>query len=299
MPNSTKVEFARQQRCQSPACTLDHWLPEPSYAFNPYEGVPAQAAVWAHALTRGSKLIVPWHADLELVVVSLDGSLQAVDSYAATRTAPTVRVPAWHALRASGAGVELQCTSDGCQTALALIAPGSTLSAALQNRGATQTVKGPRTRPLETRAFTDAKQYSWNGGASHARILFGGDEAIETAPDNAGRPPLPLPFSLSLLEADPEVSIVEHIHEQSWEHLLVLQGSGELLMRGRPYPIAGGEVIHIDRSIRHGFAAMGETPLVALQLYTPAGPEQRFIRAAEPSKPDSGPKPAVSAKVPR
>jgi hypothetical protein len=53
----------------------------------------------------------------------------------------------------------------------------------------------------------------------------------------------------------------------------------ELLLRGRPYELKGGEALHIPPQVRHGFTAGGQQRLTAVQIYTPAGPERRFMKS--------------------
>jgi quercetin dioxygenase-like cupin family protein len=80
-----------------------------------------------------------------------------------------------------------------------------------------------------------------------------------------------------LLQTNAPAQIASHAHDTSWENLLVLEAQGDLELRGRSYSITGGESLHIAPGVRHGYVSRGPTRFVALQLYTPAGPEQRFL----------------------
>jgi len=288
LPPKLPKAFTRQQTCERENCSLTGWLPDPSYAESPFEGVPAQAAIWVHVLRAPAKLNLPANTALELAVVCLSGEIAVKDTIGAAGTAPApALLKPWMALRAAGAGVELECARDECRAMLALLAPNSTLASAL----ATTPASAPRTLPLEVKSFGDALVAAPNRGTYQARVLFGG---TRTSP--------PLPFSLSLLEADAPVLIAPHSHAGSWENLLVLEGHGDLELRGRSYPIEGGESLHIAPRVRHGYVARGQTRFVALQLYTPAGPEQLFLGppaaspAALPAATSAG---ASAAQVPR
>lgn len=273
LPEKLPAAFARQQSCEHGKCVLARWLPDPSYAESPFEEVSAQAAIWVHTLGRGAQLTVPPNAALELVVVCLSGELEARDvNTSDANPPPAVRLSPWTALRAAGAGTELECEAGGCRAMLALIAPNSTLASAVHGAPAAP----PRSFPLDVRTFQDATVAASNQGKNHVRVLFGGGA---TSP--------PPPFSLSLLQNDGPVDIASHSHDTSWESLLVLEGHGDLELRGRSYPIAGGESLHIAPRVRHGYVARGPEPFVALQLYTPGGPEQRFLAPVEPA-PASG-----------
>lgn len=283
LPQTLPSAFVRQQICDRENCSLVGWLPDPSYAESPFEGVPTPAAIWVHVLRAPAKLSVPPSAALELVVVCLSGEIAVKDTLQVGETAaspPALRP--WTALRAAGAGVELECAQGECRAMLALIAPNSTLASAL----ATTPVAAPRTVPLDVKSFDDAAVAAQHRGAYQARVLFGG---TRTNP--------PLPFSLSLLEADAPVLIAPHSHGGSWENLLVLAGQGDLELRGRSYPIEGGESLHIAPRVRHGYVARGQARFVALQLYTPAGPEQLLLGppaaapAAVPAATSAGPRP--------
>ena len=277
LPQDLPAEFARQEVCVEGTCSLAHWLPDPSYAESPFEGIPAQAAIWVHLLKAHTKLALPPNAALELVVVCLAGELKVHDTMpAAGSTPPTAELSPWTALRAPGAGAELECGAADCRAMLALIAPHSTLGVAVR---ATPSA-APRSIPFEVRAFESAIAAAPNHGKNHVRILFGG---VATNP--------PLPFSLTLLQAGAPALIVPHTHDSSWENLLVLEGHGDLELRGRSYPIGGGESLHIAPRVRHGYVARGVEPFVALQLYTPAGPEQRFL-----TPPADTPPPRASAR---
>ena len=281
LPSDLPVSFSRQQHCAQLNCVLDQWLPDPAYALSTYEQLPARAALWIHELDQGANLSLPPHPTLELLAVPLKGALRFRGA-GHTEHVEQKELGEWVALRAPGAGVALSCKTRRCRVLLALIATQGALDAALVAPARWLGAGGKRPGSLETRAFESAPTYTWNAGKNHARIVFGGT----------------LPFSLTLLSADPDVSIPPHSHEPEWENLLVLRGRGEFEMRGRPYPLAGGEVVHIAAGVRHGYRASGTEPLAALQIYTPAGPEQRFIEATgRRAAPLSGPPQAPNATV--
>ncbi len=292
LPTTLPERAAREPSCNAELCVLDHWLPEPGYAFTPREKLPSPLALWVHRLRQQGVLELPPHAELELVVVELSGTVDYQGMAPDERAKPeTHELAPWFALRAPGAGLRVRCKSETCRTLLVVLAPGTTLDSALG--GDTQTSRGEqRPGPIEVRAFADAPVYSWNQGKNQARIAFGGTPSAAS-----GKRDEPAPFSLALLEATAQVSIPSHTHERAWETLLVLEGDGYLELRGRSYPLKGGEVIQIPPGTRHGYSASGKRPLRALQLYTPSGPERRFIDAAgQNPTPDSGQAPPSEAR---
>ncbi|HEU4732141.1 MAG TPA: cupin domain-containing protein [Kofleriaceae bacterium] len=68
--------------------------------------------------------------------------------------------------------------------------------------------------------------------------------------------------------------VAEHAHADESELLYVLAGGGTMTVAGVELPVLPTSVVQIPRNTRHAFVATSEVR--ALQIYTPAGPEQRF-----------------------
>lgn len=81
---------------------------------------------------------------------------------------------------------------------------------------------------------------------------------------------------LSLLEADPDVVVPEHRHAGSAEILFVERGGGVLRIGERRVRLRPGAAVYVPEGELHSFTGEGDTPFVAVQVYTPSGPEQRF-----------------------
>lgn len=81
-------------------------------------------------------------------------------------------------------------------------------------------------------------------------------------------------MSLQRLEIDAGAAIPEHVHDTSTELLYVLSGAGTMTVDGVSLPVEPTSVIQIPAGTPHAFTA--SAAMVALQVYTPAGPEQRF-----------------------
>jgi quercetin dioxygenase-like cupin family protein len=88
------------------------------------------------------------------------------------------------------------------------------------------------------------------------------------------------PNYLGRLVAQPGAAVPEHVHDTSDELIYVLSGAGEMRLEGAPgpIPVTPGMGIQIRRGLKHAFEvpADAKEPLVVVQVYTPAGPEQRF-----------------------
>jgi quercetin dioxygenase-like cupin family protein len=90
--------------------------------------------------------------------------------------------------------------------------------------------------------------------------------------DAAQIPDRTLAASVLTLPAGAEVA--EHVHAGEAELLYVLAGGGTLTVHGVALPVTPTSVVQIPRNTRHAFVATSEVR--AVQIYTPAGPEQRF-----------------------
>lgn len=91
--------------------------------------------------------------------------------------------------------------------------------------------------------------------------------------------------ALSILDGSTTVSVPSHTHDGSAEILIVDEGHGTLTLHlpdggDREIPVAAGSRLYIPAGVAHAFTSDGTSRLHAVQLYAPAGPEQRF-RAAQ------------------
>lgn len=93
--------------------------------------------------------------------------------------------------------------------------------------------------------------------------------------------------SVGTLELRPGAAVVEHAHDGSGEWLYVMKGEVEFTTLGQTFVAKAGDVVHLPKGQKHAakVPATAKEPFVAVQLYAPAGPEQRFVK-----KPDAGTK---------
>jgi quercetin dioxygenase-like cupin family protein len=82
------------------------------------------------------------------------------------------------------------------------------------------------------------------------------------------------PASASILELAAGAKVAEHVHANETEMLYILEGAGTMTINGQDIAITPTSVIQIPPNTKHAFTASANVR--ALQLYTPAGPEQRF-----------------------
>ena len=104
---------------------------------------------------------------------------------------------------------------------------------------------------------------AWGGGAYHARLGFEDGSA-----------------SLGTLMASKTAPIPRNVHDGEWEILAVLSGEGTLARTPaggeNDTPIAAGTFAAIAPGVPHAYQPAGTSPFVAVQLFMPPGPEQRF-----------------------
>src|SRR6202035_3272125 len=90
--------------------------------------------------------------------------------------------------------------------------------------------------------------------------------------------------SLGALMASKSAPVRQNVHEHEWEILAILSGDGTLVrtVGGREdlTPIAAGTFASIAPGVPHAYRPAGTAPLVAVQLFLPPGPEQRFKKLA-------------------
>jgi quercetin dioxygenase-like cupin family protein len=84
---------------------------------------------------------------------------------------------------------------------------------------------------------------------------------------------------MSYLRMHKGMEVPLHTHSSA-EVLFMLSGEGDLLTSKGPQKVSAGSAIYIPAGVVHGFTHQGEAAVDVLQLYTPAGPEQRFLDAS-------------------
>lgn len=71
-------------------------------------------------------------------------------------------------------------------------------------------------------------------------------------------------------------AVPEHVHDGSWEVLIALEASGTFTLDGKPQHLGAREIAAVPPGTKHAWTPDSGVKLVAFQLYTPPGPEQRF-----------------------
>lgn len=262
LPSAPPAVLARAHACKEKQCKLDQLLPDAAFAKAAPGGAESPGVLWLEELAPDSTLTLPRHHEVELVAVALAGSaLVSGDDGGA------IELSTWGTLRAPGLGVILRAGKDGAKLVMGLAVKNGTLASAMERMKKPFEVRWKkRPAPLAHAALGSAKDLSWGGGAFHARLAFGGEP--------------PIPASLEVLMTSPTAEIKEHDHT-AWEHIAVLGGEGTMKLAGGDHAVKPGSVFDIPPGQKHAFSPSGKSGLLVVQMYTPSGPEQRFVKLAE------------------
>jgi mannose-6-phosphate isomerase-like protein (cupin superfamily) len=115
-----------------------------------------------------------------------------------------------------------------------------------------------------------APDLAFMGGAMHAR------------PDLDDRAVVP---SVYLGRLSGMAGVAEHTHDKSWEILCAVEAAGIFTLAGLSQRLGPRTCVFVPPGARHSWQPDPGSTLVAVQIYAPPGPEQRFKKlAAEPSK---------------
>lgn len=237
--------------CAKPTCELS--LPDAAAK------LPGAPVAVLHLTTGPSGWTLPRDPRVEVTLVVTKGTV----SVASGARGRAVEVGAWSAAPLGDGGVTLR--GDGRVVLVVASADGRPLADALT---------GPRSAgaPSPATAITPVaieplEDLAWGGGAYHARIIRGGEK--ERA-------------AVSVIVFSPDASVKAHVHEKEWECLSVQRGEGTLTLEDGDVRVEPGNVVCVPPGRRHAWTPRGDAPLVAVQVYSPGGPEQRFKKLARP-----------------
>lgn len=244
----------------------------------------APAAIWSHDLPdKASSLTFPRHSGVDLYGVVLAGKVRVKPLEMSSKGDDLGR---WGVFRAPGAGVAVAAVDGPARLVLAVVGDGGPIAetvALLKDRKSFKKVAwSNRPAPIETANLATAQDLAWAKGTSHARIGF-----------EKGR------ASLGVLFASKDAAVPQHQHDTSWEILAPLTADGTAKkatssgsMELMEIPITDGMVVAMPKATQHAWVPGGKKALLAIQMYVPPGPEQRFKKlsadaAAPPAKADA------------
>lgn len=126
------------------------------------------------------------------------------------------------------------------------------------------------------RRANQAPELTWGpGGAMHAHLDVGSD----VSPD------------LYLGRLSGTLPVAEHVHENSIEILAAIKANGAFLLDGKPQILGPRQIVKVPKNTKHRWVPEGGSELVAIQMYLPPGPEQRFVKLDAEYKDAGSPRP--------
>jgi len=81
---------------------------------------------------------------------------------------------------------------------------------------------------------------------------------------------------VGLITALPGAKEPNHIHEKEALFVYILSGKGQITIAGKTYPIEKETAIYIPPAVEHFFENTGSTPVEAIQVFVPPGPEKKL-----------------------
>ncbi|MCA9646868.1 MAG: cupin domain-containing protein [Polyangiaceae bacterium] len=282
--------------CKAKTCLLKDWIPDPSWANLPGKApagaesrvdTPAMgpldspALLWSEKLPKGNTLVLPRHQHLEYYLLGSSGkALVTGDDGGAPKA-----LGSWTLARIPGGGASVRATEDSVILIAALTPKESIKEAIEAARAKPWEVRWKkRSAAIETSQLNELSAVPNQGGSLQVRL---------TLPSSARRV-----GALQILVGGPDMRVPEHKHATEWEHVAILQGAGEMpfgkASEGKAMTLKAGDVVRLSPGDLHSFRGTGAKPVVALQIYSPPGPEARF--AAKPAS--DQPPPAGDSKKP-
>jgi mannose-6-phosphate isomerase-like protein (cupin superfamily) len=82
-------------------------------------------------------------------------------------------------------------------------------------------------------------------------------------------------------------AVPEHDHPTSWEILAAVEASGTFVLDGIEKRLGPKQIVVVPPGTKHAWRPDAGSKLVAIQMYSPPGPEQRFVALAAAEK-DAG-----------
>ena len=110
-----------------------------------------------------------------------------------------------------------------------------------------------------------APKLEWAGGTMSARLdVTAGPKAPSLAPE------------LYLGRLEGTASVAEHDHPTSWEILAAVEANGTFVLDGTEGRLASRQIVMVPPGAKHAWRPEPGSKLVAIQMYSPPGPELRF-----------------------
>lgn len=145
---------------------------------------------------------------------------------------------------------------------------------------------------------TAAPALRWAGGTMSAHL-----DVPTNPPKAAGATVRPPPVSpspeLYLGRLEGSASVPEHTHAASWEILAAVDANGTFVVDGAEGHLGPRQIVMVPPGVKHAWRPAAGSKLVAIQMYSPPGPEQRFVGLAAVAKDAGAAATGAGARHPR
>jgi putative monooxygenase len=232
--------------------------------------VPPRVLLATLELPPGDAFRPPATACQDVILYVREGQLEAIGTGIATADAPVTLYPG-DAVRfgPEGDGTAVNVGSSSARTVMAVARRADAGPARIPAPegdacSVAAAARDPLLRPNRVGSTATTPPLSAAGGRLEVRILL--DPESSGAENGA----------LSILDGAPDLVVPEHVHASSAEVLLVEEGDGTMRLGDREVPVRAGSAIYVPPGMLHSFRGAGTARLRAIQIYAPAGPEQRF-----------------------
>jgi mannose-6-phosphate isomerase-like protein (cupin superfamily) len=248
--------FPRRFECAGKGCNLATIVPDSMKG-----QIEKDAPIFMFEVVMPPKvmMLTPKNSGLDLYGMLLDGEVSVMADDIKDKQKRCWRLNGFHA---PGVGVNIY-SKEPTRMILAVVVAGTSGSVAAEIDKKAPWTK--RSSPVTSFELSAKNDIAWGGGAYHARLAY--EEP---------------PAAMGWLMMSKNANVPEHTHDKEWEFLAVVDGEGELNRKtGGKTPINGSTFLSINPGNPHSFKASGGKPTMAIQMYWPPGPEQRFKKLAE------------------
>lgn len=233
---------------------------------------PVNLRIARLAIEPGGSFRPPAGPCQDVLLLVRDGELRAVGSGIAPPEAPST-LYAGDAIRfgPEGDGLVQNLGDQQASTVVAFVRPEGAGEPSVMSPGGagcpTERSTDPLVDGIRSASIRTTAAHEALGGKLRVRVLL--DEQSVGARYGG----------LSVLEGDPDLVLSQHRHLEADEVLFIEEGGGVFRVGEHAFRIRAGAAIFIPQGTLHSFEGDGSTPLRAIEVYTPSGPEQRH-RAA-------------------
>ncbi len=282
LPAEASLQLAdRTASCARPSCWRTGLVPkpgetqQPALSASPDLGIAPPVALWQEHLGAKERLDFPRAKGFGLLGVVLHGVVSVVPAEGGKLAA----LQSWGAFVAPGVGVALAADKAGADVLLVAYADEGSLGDKVADLRAHEKnyFWGKRAAPLVVTDLQRQPDLAWAHGEAHARMAFTREQSPRAY--------------LGTMILGPNLPVAAHEHKDSWEILLPLQASGALEFSGaglsqergpfpKDVPVRPGTVVMAPAGAQHAWKPDETGPLVAIQLFVPPGPEERYTKLA-------------------